>query len=115
MELASLIDAALRSRAYPEPVGKVEVPPDAHLRRLPGRKACLQGQEARLLGFLDFSTLDRRRFYCDEEVRLNRRLAPTLTSPWSRWPCPARGTANIKPKTASKARTQGASSYIFNS
>lgn len=27
-------------------------------------------------GFLDFSSLDRRRFYCDEEVRLNRRLCP---------------------------------------
>jgi len=30
------------------------------------------------LGFLDFSTLDKRRFYCEEEVRLNRRLAPTI-------------------------------------
>ncbi|AJE03759.1 bifunctional aminoglycoside phosphotransferase/ATP-binding protein [Geobacter pickeringii] len=29
-------------------------------------------------GFLNFSTLDRRRFYCDEEVRLNRRLCPSL-------------------------------------
>ena len=28
------------------------------------------------LGFLDFTTLDRRRFFCSEEVRLNRRLAP---------------------------------------
>lgn len=28
------------------------------------------------LGFLDFSTLEKRRFYCDEELRLNRRLAP---------------------------------------
>jgi aminoglycoside phosphotransferase family enzyme/predicted kinase len=28
------------------------------------------------LGFLDFSTLERRRHFCDEEVRLNRRLAP---------------------------------------
>lgn len=28
------------------------------------------------LGFLDFSTLDRRRFFCEEELRLNRRLAP---------------------------------------
>lgn len=27
-------------------------------------------------GFLDFTTLDKRRFYCEEEVRLNRRLAP---------------------------------------
>ena len=26
------------------------------------------------LGFLDFSTLERRRHYCEEEVRLNRRL-----------------------------------------
>lgn len=30
------------------------------------------------LGFLDFSTLDKRRFYCAEELRLNRRLAPQL-------------------------------------
>jgi aminoglycoside phosphotransferase family enzyme/predicted kinase len=28
------------------------------------------------LGFLDFSTLERRRFFCGEELRLNRRLAP---------------------------------------
>lgn len=30
------------------------------------------------LGFLDFSTLEARRFYCAEELRLNRRLAPSL-------------------------------------
>ncbi len=30
------------------------------------------------LGFLDFSTLAKRKFYCEEEVRLNRRLAPRL-------------------------------------
>ena len=29
-------------------------------------------------GFLDFSTLKRRRFFCGEEVRLNRRLAPDV-------------------------------------
>lgn len=29
-------------------------------------------------GFLDFSTLDKRKFYCEEEVRLNGRLAPNL-------------------------------------
>jgi len=29
-------------------------------------------------GFLDFSTLDKRHFYCQEEVRLNRRFAPDL-------------------------------------
>ncbi len=29
-------------------------------------------------GFLDFSTLERRRHFCEEEVRLNRRLAEAL-------------------------------------
>lgn len=30
------------------------------------------------LGFLDFTSLEQRRFYCAEELRLNRRLAPAL-------------------------------------
>ena len=30
------------------------------------------------LGFLDFTSLERRRTFCDEEVRLNRRFAPQL-------------------------------------
>ena len=30
------------------------------------------------LGFLDFTTLERRRHYCEEELRLNRRLAPRV-------------------------------------
>ncbi|BAN69737.1 bifunctional aminoglycoside phosphotransferase/ATP-binding protein [endosymbiont of unidentified scaly snail isolate Monju] len=30
------------------------------------------------LGFLDFSRLDQRRLFCEEEIRLNRRLAPDI-------------------------------------
>ncbi|HEX5037845.1 MAG TPA: AAA family ATPase [bacterium] len=30
------------------------------------------------LGFCDFTTLEKRKFYCEEELRLNRRLAPEL-------------------------------------
>ena len=30
------------------------------------------------LGFLDFTTLEKRKFYCEEELRLNRRLAPAM-------------------------------------
>lgn len=30
------------------------------------------------LGFLDFTTLEARRHFCEEEIRLNRRLAPQL-------------------------------------
>jgi len=29
-------------------------------------------------GFLDFTTLEARKFFCEEEVRLNRRLAPEI-------------------------------------
>ncbi len=29
-------------------------------------------------GFLDFTTLEKRKFFCEEEVRLNRRLSPGL-------------------------------------
>lgn len=29
-------------------------------------------------GFLNFSTLEKRRHFCNEEVRLNRRLAPDV-------------------------------------
>ena len=29
-------------------------------------------------GFLDFSTLEKRKYFCEEELRLNRRLAPKL-------------------------------------
>ena len=35
-------------------------------------------KKAVCLGFLDFRTLAARHFYCDEELRLNRRLAPDI-------------------------------------
>jgi aminoglycoside phosphotransferase family enzyme len=42
------------------------------------RRARLQAQEAVVLDFLDYGTPERRRAMCEEEVRLNRRLAPEL-------------------------------------
>lgn len=30
------------------------------------------------LDFVDFSTLEKRQFYCDEELRLNKRFAPNI-------------------------------------
>ena len=29
-------------------------------------------------GFLDFSTLEKRKYFCEEEIRLNRRLCPDI-------------------------------------
>jgi aminoglycoside phosphotransferase family enzyme len=75
---AALVRALLDPRCYPDPVVRVE-----HLEThisdvlLTGRYA-YKLKKPLALGFLDFSTLADRRFYCQEELRLNRRLAPEL-------------------------------------
>lgn len=38
----------------------------------------IQDQKATKLGLPGFSTLEKRQFYCEEELRLNRRLAPDV-------------------------------------
>jgi aminoglycoside phosphotransferase family enzyme/predicted kinase len=78
MELARLIDALLDPAAYPEPVGQVEAR-HTHISVvfLAGPYA-FKIKKPVNLGFLDFSTLDQRRHFCHEEVRLNRRLAPAV-------------------------------------
>lgn len=70
---------ALRSPAcYPHPAGNVQVL-ETHISYvlLAGDYAYKIKKPVRL-GFLDFTSLDARRFYCDEELRLNRRTAPQL-------------------------------------
>jgi len=74
----SLIDALQDPGLYDHPVEKFQVV-ETHISWI-----LLTGPYAYKikkpvdLGFLDFSTLDKRRFYCEEELRLNRRLAPQL-------------------------------------
>jgi aminoglycoside phosphotransferase family enzyme/predicted kinase len=78
MELARLIDGLTRPEAYPHPVDAVTVC-QTHISVV-----FLAGEFAYKIKkpvqfpFADFSTLEKRRFYCDEEVRLNRRLAPKV-------------------------------------
>src|ERR1700740_3685632 len=76
MELSQLILGLSRPEAYPEPVGDIQVR-QTHISVvfLAGRFAYKIKKPVNL-GFLDFSTLQERRHYCEEEVRLNRRLAP---------------------------------------
>jgi aminoglycoside phosphotransferase family enzyme/predicted kinase len=75
MELQPLIDALSDPAAYPEPVDRVEVR-QTHISAvfLAGHHVYKVKKPVNL-GFLDFSTLERRRHFCAEEVRLNRRLA----------------------------------------
>lgn len=73
-----IVQALHDSSCYPHPVGQVRHI-ETHISHV-----LLTGQFAYKikkpldLGFLDFSTLKKRRFCCEEEVRLNRRLAPDV-------------------------------------
>ena len=72
--LHGLRDAA----CYPHPVGRIDIL-ETHISWviLTGSYAYKIKKPVNL-GFLDFTTLASRRHYCEEEVRLNRRLAPDL-------------------------------------
>ena len=73
-----VIDAFHRPDCYPHPVHDIEII-ETHISVV-----ILTGEYAYKIkkpvdfGFLDFSTLDKRRLYCEEELRLNRRLAPDI-------------------------------------
>jgi aminoglycoside phosphotransferase family enzyme/predicted kinase len=73
-----LIEALLRPQSYAHPVDRVELI-ETHISwlLLTGRYAYKLKKPVDL-GFVDFSTLERRRHFCEEELRLNRRLAPAL-------------------------------------
>ena len=75
---AALIKALLDPRRYDPPVDAVDLI-ETHISfiLLAGAYA-YKIKKAVALGFLDFSTLEKRRFYCEEELRLNRRFAPDL-------------------------------------
>jgi aminoglycoside phosphotransferase family enzyme/predicted kinase len=74
----ALVQALMNPQAYPHPVNEVTLL-ETHISfvLLTGRFA-YKIKKAVNLGFLDFTRLEQRRFYCDEELRLNRRLAPDL-------------------------------------
>jgi aminoglycoside phosphotransferase family enzyme/predicted kinase len=78
MDLPRLIEALSAPTAYPYPVGLVEIR-QTHISAvfLAGPYAYKVKKPVNL-GFLDFTTLEKRLHFCEEEVRLNRRLAPTV-------------------------------------
>lgn len=74
----NLISALQRPEAYPHPVKTITLF-ETHISWV-----LLTGETVYKIkkpvnfGFLDFSTLEKRHFYCEEECRLNGRLAPQL-------------------------------------
>lgn len=73
-----LVDSLKRPEAY------TPVPSSVEMIQTHISVVFLEGSEAYKikkplnLGFLDFSTIERRRAACEDEVRLNRRLAPRV-------------------------------------
>ncbi len=74
----SLITALTVFSAYPHEVSAISVI-ETHISwvLLTGKFA-YKIKKPVDFGFLDFSTLEKRRFFCNEEIRLNQRLAPDL-------------------------------------
>jgi aminoglycoside phosphotransferase family enzyme/predicted kinase len=78
MEPAELIRALSLSKAYPFSVADIEVRQTHISMVFLAREYVYKVKKPVKLSFLDFSTLEKRRHFCDEEVRLNRRLAPDV-------------------------------------
>jgi len=78
MDLAELIQALSRPEAYPFLTLDIKVL-HTHISIvfLAGPYAYKVKKPVNL-GFLDFSTLEKRHYFCVQEVSLNRRLAPTV-------------------------------------
>ena len=75
---ASLVEALLRPEAFPHAVDDVETI-ETHISWvvLAGNYA-YKIKKPVVLDFLDFGTLEKRRHFCEEELRLNRPWAPEL-------------------------------------
>jgi len=76
--MKNILKSLIKCNAYPEPTTKVDLIQthaswifltDTHAYKV---------KKPVDFGFLNFSTIDRRRFYCNEEIKLNRRLCPEI-------------------------------------
>jgi hypothetical protein len=75
MDLVELISSLADPRAYPFPTSLIEVRHTHISVVFLVDEYAYKVKKPVDLGFLDFSTLAERRHFCEEEVRLNRRLA----------------------------------------
>jgi aminoglycoside phosphotransferase family enzyme len=73
-ELPELIKALLEREAYPESPQKVELTQTQISYVLLAGEYVYKIKKPVDMGFLDYTTLEKRRYYCGREVELNRRL-----------------------------------------
>ena len=73
-----VVDALLEPEAYPEGAGKIDLIQTHISFVFLTEKFVYKIKKAVNFGFLDFSTLEKRRFFCEKELELNRRLCPQI-------------------------------------
>jgi len=69
-----VVEALLKPEAYDEDPGQIELMQTHISFVFLTRKFVYKVKKAVDLGFLDFTTLEKRRFFCEKELELNRRL-----------------------------------------
>ncbi len=75
-ELPPLIQALLKPEAYPDPPRTIELVQTQISYVFLADNLVYKIKKPVDFGFLDFTTLEKRRYYCQKEIELNRRLCP---------------------------------------
>ena len=73
-----VVDALLKPESYPQDSGKIELIQTHISFVFLVKNYVYKVKKAVNFGFLDFSTLEKRRFFCEKELKLNRRLCPDI-------------------------------------
>jgi hypothetical protein len=77
-ELTALIQALLKPQAYPEPPSRVELVQTQISYVFLADDCVYKIKKPEDMGFLDYSTLEKRLAMCRKEIELNRRLCPDV-------------------------------------
>ena len=75
---SGLVESLRKPGCYPHPVEEVKVLETHASSILLTGAFAYKIKKPVNLGFLDFTTIGARRFYCEEELRINRRTAPDV-------------------------------------
>ena len=76
--LPELVKALLEPKAYPEAPQSIELVQTQMSFVFLTDNYVYKVKKAVNLGYLDYTTLEKRHFYCQKEVELNRRLCPEV-------------------------------------
>ena len=77
-KLLKMVQALLKPEAYPKPTKKVELEQTQMSFIFLTDEYVYKVKKPVNLGYLDYTTLEKRQFYCQREVKLNRRLCPDM-------------------------------------